>query len=128
MSDMEVSCEVYTIDDYKDWDHRIFASAQAFKARYKVWPNILLGTPSTLEAFDLFMSQKLLKEGKVEKVTQMGKFACKDFELEVCLDPELEDHTFALIYDEEAKFVEEEPEEADEAELQGTTQGDKIST
>lgn len=110
----EVARHVYKFSDYRDWDHAIHESAANFKRKEKVWPNILTGNDPTLEAIDLFMSKKLIAEGKVARPVHMGTFVSKEGSIEICLDNELEDHTFALIYDDQAEFV-EEPEPATES-------------
>ena len=101
--------EIFEINDYNDWDHTIFRSAENFKTRNGGYPNILLANSTVLGAFDLFMSKKLLAEGKIEDVASIGQFECSKFKLEMCLDEQLKDHTFALIYDDQAEFIEEEP-------------------
>jgi hypothetical protein len=90
----------YNIDDYNHWDHTIMASAQDFKFRFGGWPNILIANRDTLQAFDLFMSRKLIKEGMVETVQSISTFATREFELAICLDEQndLSNHEFVLVY------------------------------
>ena len=109
MRDGTVMSEVYSIEDYNDWDHTIFKAAEKFREKRQIWPNILLGCSETLRAFDLFMSKKLMKEGKTRRVESIETFECSQFVLQVGLDEETPEHQFALVYDDEAEFIEEEP-------------------
>ena len=101
--------QTFPIENYEDWDHTIYKGALAFKETFGAWPNILLGSTPTLHAFDLFMSRKLIAQGKISQVKGMGTFSCSKFELEVCLEEECPDHFFILVFDEEAEFVERDP-------------------
>jgi hypothetical protein len=98
----------FEFSDYTQWDHEIFEAATQFELEGGIWPNILLANGKTLEAIDLFMSKKLFAEGLVAKVQSISVFASEKGDIEICLDEELPLHSFKLIYDEEAEFVDQE--------------------
>ena len=104
----------YDFTDYTKWDHQIFLAACDFQKTNDIWPNILLTDTTTLEAIDLFMSKKLVSEGKVSEITNIAVFASDKGDIQICIENEIPDHSFKLIYDEEAEFVDEEDAAASE--------------
>lgn len=110
------SCEVphatmrFTVTDYLDWDHNIYEAAKVFRSKYDLYPNILLANESTLQTIDLFMSKKLLKSGIIKELKKLTVFETSKFNLQICIDHELPNHQFTLVYDDQAEFNEEELE------------------
>lgn len=98
---------IYVFDDYRDWDHNIHAAAQIFKEQTGHCPNIMLANEATLNAIDLYMSKKLLEEGRIAELKKLTQFKSKDFTLQVCISYELGNHQFMLVFDSEATFGED---------------------
>ena len=98
----------YQLKDYNDWDRNIFEASVGFEAEVGHYPNILLANPETLNALDLYMSKKLLSEGRVSEIKSLDKFTCSKFTLQICLDYEIPNHQFAVVYDPDAFFEGEE--------------------
>ncbi len=95
----------FYFNNYPDWDHNIFQFAKYFKKAHAVYPNILLGNERTIETIDLFMSKKLMKEGRESEIKNISRFSTSEFDLEVCIDFDLEDHRFTLVFDSQAEFI-----------------------
>lgn len=103
--------QTFYFNDYNNWDHNIYEFTQYFKRTHHIYPNIFLGNEKTIETIDLYMSKKLLETRKENEIKRIDKFVTKDFELQICMDFDLENHRFTLIYDEQAQFVSKEDNE-----------------
>jgi hypothetical protein len=100
-SDKVFHKEIYPMNDYEAWDHIIYQAGKNFFTQHQLWPSLLIANPTTLEAIDTFMTEKLLKEGRVTSAQKLTEFRCSRFHLKICLDPKIPDREFALIYDSE---------------------------
>ena len=112
----------YKFETWNEWDHIIHISAEDFFNQFHFYPNYLLGNQHTFSQIDfianmrpdmdIYKVEELTgKEYVVEKEKQtgIGIFTDKQcgFEIQFCIEEELADKEFNLIYD-------DEPDEDDE--------------
>lgn len=98
------SCE-FQIKGFEHWDRNIFQFCHYFEKQFTTKPHILIANINTLN--------------KIDSITGAGGamrvFKCNDFELKICIDMNLPDDKFKIIYDESAEFQEQEQEGTKEA-------------
>ena len=117
------------ITDFSKWDDTIHLSAVKFHNQYNVYPNILLASDFTYRKIDLYAQMHPNRivttgiDGNIETIETsnepyegLSSFVTEDYELECCLDFDLQEGYFTLIFDEEPDFDGERVEELDERE------------
>lgn len=117
------------ITDFSIWDDTIHIFAVKFHDQYNVYPNILLASDSTYRKIDLYaqMHPDRLRvfdedgssetiETSDEPYNGLGCFTTEEYELECCIDFDLQEGYFTLIFDEAPDFDGEPVEEPDKQE------------
>jgi hypothetical protein len=117
------------ITDFSIWDDTIHLFAVKFHDQFSVYPNILLASDSTYRKIDLHAQMHPNRivmsgdDGNIETIETsdepyngLSHFVTEDYELECCLDYDLPEGSFTLIFDEAPDFDGEPVEEPDEAE------------
>ena len=117
------------ITDFSIWDDTIHLSAVKFHNQYNVYPNILLANVSTYKKIDLYAQKHPNRiitagaDGNIETIETsnepydgLSEFVTEDYKLECCIDFELQEGYFTLIYDETPDFDGEPVEEPEEQE------------
>jgi len=115
------------ITDFSVWDDTIHLSAVKFYSQYNVYPNILLANDSTYRKIDLYAQMHPNRivtdgaDGNIETIETSKKpyeglslFVTEDYELECCMDFDLQEGYFTLIFDEAPDFDGEPIEETEE--------------
>jgi len=105
------------IFDFSDWDDTINLFAMKFHDKYNVYPNILLASDFTYKKIDLYAQkhpERIIKfddEGNFKTIetssdpyTGLSTFIAEDYELECCIDYDLQEGYFTLIFDETPDF------------------------
>jgi hypothetical protein len=117
------------IVNYSIWDDTIHLNAVKFHDQFNIYPNILLASDSTYRKIDLYAqihpdristtdddSNIETIETSDEPYNGLSQFVTEDYELECCLDFDLAEGYFTLIYDETPDFDGEPVEKPDEEE------------
>ena len=117
------------ITDFSIWDDTIHLSAVKFHNQYNVYPNILLTNDSTYRKIDLYAQKHPNRiitadnDGNIETIETSNEpydglscFVTEDYELECCLDYDLQEGNFTLIFDEKPDFDGEPVEKQEEQE------------
>jgi len=120
---------VGVITDFSVWDDTIHLTAVKFHSQYNVYPNILLANDSTYRKIDLYAQMHPNRivtsddDGNIETIETsnepyngLSSFVTEDYELECCMDFDLQEGCFTLIFDEEPDFDGERVEESEEQE------------
>jgi len=118
------------ISDYMVWDDTINDYAEKFYSKHNVYPNILEANEFTLNRIDLIAQKNPNRVvnsddgGTIEtsdlSYEGLNCFIASEYSLELCLDYQLSDGAFTLIFDENPDFdglpktEEEEKEEGKE--------------
>ena len=115
------------IIDFSVWDDTIHLSAVNFHNQYNVYPNILLANDSTYRKIDLYAQMHPNRivtsddDGNIETIETsnesydgLSRFVTVDYELECCMDFDLQEGYFTLVFDEEPDFDGERVEETEE--------------
>jgi hypothetical protein len=118
------------ITDYSIWDDTIHLFAVKFHDQFNVYPNILLASDSTYRKIDLYAQMHPNRimiteddgnnetiETSDESYNGLSQFVTEDYELECCMDYDLSEGSFILIFDEAPDFDGEPVEEAGEVEM-----------
>jgi hypothetical protein len=117
------------IIDYSIWDDTIHLSTVKFHKQYNVYPNILLANATTYKKFDLYAQKHPNRivtagvDGNIETIETsnelydgLSQFVTENYELECCIDYDLQEGHFTLIYDETPDFDGEPIEKFEEQE------------
>jgi hypothetical protein len=117
------------ITDFSIWDDTIHLFAVKFYNQYNVYPNILLANDYTYRKIDLYaqMHPDRIRifdddsnfetiETSNEPYNGLSHFATEDYELECCMDYDLQEGYFTLIFDEAPDFDGEPVEKREEQE------------
>lgn len=117
------------ITNYSIWDDTIHLFAVKFHKKFNVYPNILLACNLTYRKIDLYAQMHPNRiittgiDGNIETIETsdepyngLSNFVTEDYELECCLDKDLAEGYFTLIFDEEPDFDGEPAEKIEEAE------------
>jgi hypothetical protein len=118
------------ITDFSIWDDTIHLYAVKFYDQYTVYPNILLACDFTYRKIDLYaqMHPNRIRttgdDGNIgtietsnEPYNGLSHFVTEDYELECCMNYELPEGSFTLIFDEAPDFDGEPIEKLDEPEI-----------
>ena len=112
--------------DYMVWDDTINEYAEKFYKKHNVYPNILESNEFTLHRIDLAAQKhpdRIINAETEETIEDcdipyegLSSFIAEDYNLEICLDFNLADGAFTLIFDEDPSFdgmpeIEEEEKE-----------------
>ena len=102
------------IADFTLWDDTIHIFVLKFHQQHNVYPNILLANDSTYRKIDLYaqMHPDRLVDPDGEDTIETSRysyegisyFTTEDYNLECCLDFELTEGNFTLIFDEDPDF------------------------
>jgi len=102
------------IIDFSIWDDTIHSNVEKFHKKYNVYPNILLANELTYRKIDLYAQkhpERLIDpDGKESIETSsypyngLSYFITEDYSLELCMDYDLQDGSFTLIFDEDPDF------------------------
>jgi len=100
--------------DFTEWDDTIHIFALKFHQRYNVYPNILLASDSTYRKIDLYAQmhpERLIDPDGEDTIETsscpyegLSYFTTSDYTLECCLDYDLTEGNFTLIFDEDPDF------------------------
>jgi len=103
--------------DFSIWDDTINLFVIKFHKKYNVYPNILLASDETYRKIDLYAQkhpERIVKyddDGNIETMETsedsyngLSMFTAEDYELECCIDYDLQEGYFTLIFDEEPDF------------------------
>jgi hypothetical protein len=114
------------ITDFSMWDDTIHLSVMKFHSQYNVYPNILLASDFTYRKIDLYAQMHPNKvvtdgaDGNIETIETSNEpynglslFVTEDYELECCMDYDLLEGYFTLIFDETPDFDGEPVEKPD---------------
>ena len=114
------------ITDYTVWDDTINLYAGKFHKQFNVYPNILLASDFTYRKIDLYAQmhpERLVEHDGTETLETSDEpydgisyFTTEDYELECCLDYDLPEGSFTLVFDEAPDFDGEPVEEREEQE------------
>jgi hypothetical protein len=117
------------IIDFSIWDDTIHLFVVKFHDQFNVYPNILLASDSTYRKIDLYAQMHPNRimitedDGNVETIETsdesyngLSSFVTEDYELECCLDNDLQEGSFVLVYDETPDFDGEAVEKFGEGE------------
>jgi hypothetical protein len=118
------------ITDYSIWDDTIHLLVIKFHDQFNVYPNILLASDSTYRKIDLYAQMHPNRiviagdDGNVETIETsdepyngLSSFVTEDYELECCMDCDLQEGSFILVFDEAPDFDGEAVEEDGEVEM-----------
>jgi hypothetical protein len=118
------------ITDFSIWDDTIHLYAVKFHGQYSVYPNIMLACDFTYRKIDLYaqMHPDRIRTTDVDGTTEtietsnepyngLSHFVTEDYDLECCMDFDLPEGSFTLIFDEFPDFDGEPVEEPDEPEM-----------
>jgi hypothetical protein len=118
------------ITDFSIWDDTIHLYAVKFHDQFNVYPNILLASDCTYRKIDLYAQMHPNRivitddDGNIETIgtsdepyNGLSHFVAEDYELECCLDSDLPEGSFTLIFDEAPDFDGEPVEKPDEPEM-----------
>jgi hypothetical protein len=118
------------ITDYSIWDDTIHLTALKFYKQYNVYPNILLANSSTYKKIDLYAQKYPDRiiiyddgdsyetiETSNEPYNGLSHFATEDYELEFCIDYDLQEGYFTLLFDDDPDFDGEPVEKPYEPEM-----------
>jgi hypothetical protein len=118
------------ITDFSLWDDAIHLYTVKFHDKFNVYPNILLASDFTYRKIDLYaqMHPNRIRitndDGNTETIETSNEpyngvsyFTTEDYELECCLDYDLPEGSFTLIFDEAPYFDGEPVEEPEELEM-----------
>ena len=97
--------KTFTIRQYRNWNHTIFAAIQEFIRLFEKVPHIILTNDVTARRIDIAMSTEIVAEGLVDEFRQITQFASKLGVMDFCQDPEIATDDFVLIHDADAEFV-----------------------
>lgn len=127
----------FIIMDFSVWDAIIHQSVMLFHEKYNVYPNILLGSDSSYRKIDLYAQkhpERLIDpknnetmETSTEPFNGLSHFAAEDYVLEICLDYDLTEGNFILVFDEAPDFSGEPEPEMEFGEKQSIYQFRKIA-
>jgi len=101
------------IPNYTGWDDTIHIAVMKFYQHFNVYPNILLASDKTYRKIDLYaqMHPERLRDEDDENIESsntpyggISYFTTEDYNLECCLDFDLADGNFTLIFDEDPEF------------------------
>jgi hypothetical protein len=117
------------ITDYSIWDDTIHLLVIKFRDQFNVYPNILLASDFTYRKIDLYAQihpNRIMitgDDGIVETIETsdesyngLSSFVTEDYELECCLDYDLQEGSFVLVFDEAPDFDGEAVKEDGEGE------------
>jgi hypothetical protein len=117
------------IADYSIWDDTIHLYTVKFHDLYGIYPNILLACEITYHKIDLYAQMHPNRiiitgdDGNIETIETSDKsynglcnFITEDYDLECCLDFDLPEGSFTLIFDEAPDFDGEPVEKPEEQE------------
>ena len=112
--------------DFFCWDDTINEYVGKFHKKYNVYPNILEANEFTLNRIDLIAQKnpdRIISSddgGTIETsnipFNGISTFNAEDYSLEMCLDYDLDNGTFTLIFDEDPDFSGEEIPDIEENE------------
>jgi hypothetical protein len=118
------------ITDYSIWDDTIHLFVAKFHDQFNVYPNILLASDSTYRKIDLYAQMHPNRivisgdDGDIETIETsdepyngLSSFVTEDYELDCCMDYDLREGSFVLVFDEAPDFDGEPVEEDGEVEM-----------
>jgi hypothetical protein len=118
------------ITDFSIWDDTIHLYAVKFHNQFNVYPNIMLACDFTYRKIDLCAQMHPSRivitgeEGNIETIETsnepyngLSHFVTEDYALECCMDYDLQEGYFTLIFDEAPDFDGEPVEKPDEPEM-----------
>jgi hypothetical protein len=104
---------------YQKWDDEIFLALVNFIELNKVKPQILIMNSWTARRIDGVIAVGLFEKGIYDFTQSMGKFSCAIGDLRCCVDEDLKNHEFQIIFDDEAEFLDPDPSESKDEKEQG---------
>jgi len=116
------------ITDFSVWDDTIHLTAVKFHKQYNVYPNILLACDSTYRKIDLYAQMHPERiaitdsdnfetiETSDEPYNGLSYFTTEDYSLECCMDYDLQEGYFTLVFDEAPDFDGEPAEKPEQRE------------
>lgn len=115
----------YRFTDISRWDHELNLAANSFKNQNGYWPNIMQACSQTYRKIELMANSqpnKIRGDGSGEMpvkpngFVELSGFQGEEYSLDMCLDEELNENNFRLIYDSDPDGeFDVEPDELDKA-------------
>ena len=112
--------KTFRFKEYLNWDMEIHIAVKIFKTSKGMFPNIMLANKNTFDKIDLHANQypERIKPGDAQQVNrseyddeedfkEIGSFCTEECELEFCLDNELDDDSYTLVYDDNPDFFDD---------------------
>lgn len=102
----------------QNWADELYDSAMKFKEEYRIFPNILIANPHTLNKIDIIthhqkdavlMNSETGLEKTPDEFVHLGAFCASQFEIEFTIRSSLSDLEFILVYDSDPDFDGGEP-------------------
>jgi hypothetical protein len=105
-------------DDYESWDDTLYLIANVFKQKHSIYPNIMLASEATYNHIDENVRKNGIKHLEYEgdenpppEFKGLSSFSTEDFEVNFCLDNDLPENIFHLVYDDDPSFDGEDLDE-----------------
>ncbi len=109
--------KTFRFEKLTDWDHEINASVNFFHKKFNVWPNILMANEYALRIINFLANCKQENIRNDDNKTPdkpyviLGSFASENYTLDFCVDGQMPDNSFVLIFDDDPDGGEPIPEE-----------------
>jgi len=98
--------KTFKINVLKDWDHEIHGGVQVFYNAFSIHPNIMLFNSNMTSRIDILANHKkenirdyLGEKSENKEFSSIVTFCSEDYSLEICLEENVPDNYFVLIYD-----------------------------
>ena len=106
------------ITDFKVWDDTINSFVQQFYKENKLYPNILIACDFTYHKIDDYVQihpeRVIAPDGEDMRTSELPYggidcFEASNYELKFCIDNQLQENSFLLVFDENPEFDGGEP-------------------
>ena len=107
----------FRFEKLTDCDHEINASVNFFHEKFNVWPNILMANEYALRIINFLANCKQENIRNDDNKTPdkpyviLGSFASENYTLDFCVDGQMPDNSFVLIFDDDPDGAEPIPKE-----------------
>ncbi len=124
---MGVLRRTYLFHSWRKWDRQVDLCVQDFFSRFHIYPNIVLANLVTYKRIDLIARPDHITNASGETPTAaeyvpLGGFVGESYELSFCIDEQLDDKAFVLIYHDDPTSGEPIPGEDTESPATGKQQ------
>ncbi len=114
--------KTFQFSNFKNWDHEINDSVQIFYDVFLIHPNIILFNSNMTPRIDILANQKKKnicghhgERLEMTKFAPIDTFNSGDYSLELCLDENVPDNHFVLIFDSNPEGDDGEPIPVDDS-------------